>query len=90
MENILGIDQEIFDKNNFVEEFSQDALDLLDRRDKKYLNNILANKEQWKADGFNYISIEKKLNDDEYGVYILADYMLGNPFRFEIVETIIL
>ena len=90
MKNILGIDQEIFDKNNFVEEFSQDALDLLDRRDKKYLNNILANKEQWKADGFNYISIEKKLNDDEYGVYILADYMLGNPFRFEIVETIIL
>ena len=90
MKNILGIDQEIFDKNNFVEEFSQDALDLLDRRDKKYLNNILANKEQWKADGFNYISIEKNLNDDEYGVYILADYMLGNPFRFKIVETIIL
>ena len=90
MKNILGIDQEIFNKNNFVEEFSQDALDLLDRRDKKYLNNILANKEQWKADGFNYISIEKNLNDDEYGVYILADYMLGNPFRFEIVETIIL
>ena len=90
MKNILEIDQEIFDKNNFVEEFSQDALDLLDRRDKKYLNNILANKEQWKADGFNYISIEKNLNDDEYGVYILADYMLGNPFRFEIVETIIL
>ena len=90
MKNILGIDQEIFDKNNFVEEFSQDALDLLDRRDKKYLNNILANKEQWKADGFNYISIEKNLNDDEYGVYTLADYMLGNPFRFEIVETIIL
>ena len=90
MKNILGIDQEIFDKNNFVEDFSQDALDLLDRRDKKYLNNILANKEQWKADGFNYISIEKNLNDDEYGVYILADYMLGNPFRFEIVETIIL
>ena len=90
MKNILGIDQEIFDKNNFVEEFSQDALDLLDRRSEKYLNNILANKEQWKADGFNYISIEKNLNDDEYGVYILADYMLGNPFRFEIVETIIL
>ena len=90
MKNILGLDQEIFNKNNFVEEFSQDALDLLDRRDKKYLNNILANKEQWKADGFNYISIEKNLNDDEYGVYILADYMLGNPFRFEIVETIIL
>ena len=90
MENILGLDQEIFERNNFVEEFSQDALDLLDRRDKKYLNNILANKEQWKADGFNYISIEKNLNDDEYGVYILADYMLGNPFRFEIVETIIL
>ena len=90
MKNILGIDQEIFDKNNFVEDFSQEALDLLDRRDKKYLNNILANKEQWKADGFNYISIEKNLNDDEYGVYILADYMLGNPFRFEIVETIIL
>ena len=90
MKNILGIDQEIFNKNNFVEEFSQEALDLLDRRDKKYLNNILANKKQWKADGFNYISIEKKLNDDEYGVYILADYMLGNPFRFEIVETIIL
>ena len=90
MKNILGIDQEIFDKNNFVEEFSQDALDLLDRRDEKYLNNILANKEQWKADGFKYISIEKNLNDDEYGVYILADYMLGNPFRFEIVETIIL
>ena len=90
MKNILGIDQEIFDKNNFVEEFSQDTLDLLDRRSEKYLNNILANKEQWKADGFNYISIEKNLNDDEYGVYILADYMLGNPFRFEIVETIIL
>ena len=90
MKNILGIDQEIFDKNNFVEEFSQDALDLLDRRDEKYLNNILANKEQWKADGFKYISIEKNLNDDEYGVYILADYMLGNPFRFQIVETIIL
>ena len=90
MKNILGIDQEIFDKNNFVEEFSQDALDLLDRRDEKYLNNILANKEQWKADGFKYISIEKNLNDDEYGVYTLADYMLGNPFRFEIVETIIL
>ena len=90
MKNILGIDQEIFDKNNFVEEFSQDALDLLDRRSKKYLNNILADREQWKADGFNYISIEKNLNDDEYGVYILADYMLGNPFRFEIVETIIL
>ena len=90
MKNILGIDQEIFDKNNFVEEFSQDTLDLLDRRDKKYLNNILANKEQWKADGFKYISIEKNLNDDEYGVYTLADYMLGNPFRFEIVETIIL
>ena len=90
MKNILGLDQEIFNKNNFVEEFSQDALDLLDRRGKKYLNNILANKEQWKADGFNYISIEKNLNDDEYGVYILADYMLGNPFRFEIVETIIL
>lgn len=90
MKNILGIDQEIFDKNNFVEEFSQDTLDLLDRRDKKYINNILANKKQWKADGFKYISIEKKLNDDEYGVYILADYMLGNPFRFEIVETIIL
>lgn len=90
MENILGLDQEIFDKNNFVEEFSQDALDLLDRRDKKYLNNILANKEQWKVDGFKYISIEKNLNDDEYGVYILADYMLGNPFRFKIVETIIL
>lgn len=90
MENILGIDQEIFDKNNFVEEFSQEALDLLDRRSKKYLNNILADREQWKADGFNYISIEKNLNDDEYGVYILADYMLGNPFRFEIVETIIL
>ena len=90
MKNILGIDQEIFNKNNFVEEFSQDALDLLDRRDKKYLNNILADREQWKADGFKYISIEKNLNDDEYGVYILADYMLGNPFRFEIVETIIL
>ena len=90
MKNILGIDQEIFDKNNFVEEFSQDTLDLLDRRSEKYLNNILANKEQWKADGFKYISIEKNLNDDEYGVYILADYMLGNPFRFEIVETIIL
>ena len=90
MKNILGIDQEIFNKNNFVEEFSQEALDLLDRRDKKYLNNILANKEQWKVDGFKYISIEKNLNDDEYGVYILADYMLGNPFRFEIVETIIL
>ena len=90
MKNIFGIDQKIFDKNNFVDEFSQDALDLLDRRDRKYLNNILANKEQWKVDGFNYISIEKKLNDDEYGVYILADYMLGNPFRFEIVETIIL
>ena len=37
MNNVLGIDQEIFDRNNFVEEFSQDALDLLDRRDKKYL-----------------------------------------------------
>ena len=90
MKNILGIDQEIFNKNNFVKEFSQDTLDLLDRRDKKYLNNILANKEQWKADGFKYISIEKNLNDDEYGLYTLADYMLGNPFRFEIVETIIL
>ena len=90
MKNILGIDQEIFDKNNFVEEFSQDTLDLLDRRDKKYLNNIIANKEQWKVDGFKYISIEKNLDGDEYGVYILADYMLGNPFRFEIVETIIL
>ena len=90
MANILGLDQEIFERNNFVEEFSQDALDLLDRRSKKYLNNILADREQWKADGFNYISIEKNLNDDEYGVYILADYMLGNPFRFEIVETIIL
>ena len=90
MKNIFGIDQKIFDKNNFVEEFSQDALDLLDRRDKKYLNNILADREKWKADGFKYISIEKNLNDDEYGVYTLADYMLGNPFRFQIVETIIL
>ena len=90
MKNIFGIDQEIFDKNNFVDKFSQEALDLLDRRSKKYLNNILANKKQWKVDGFKYISIEKNLNDEEYGVYILADYMLGNPFRFEIVETIIL
>ena len=90
MKNIFGIDQEIFDKNNFVDKFSQEALDLLDRRSKKYLNNILADRDQWKADGFKYISIEKNLNDDEYGVYILADYMLGNPFRFEIVETIIL
>ena len=90
MNNVLGIDQEIFDRNNFVEEFSQDALDLLDRRDKKYLNNILNKKKKWKADGFKYISIEKNLDGDEYGVYTLADYMLGNPFRFEIVETIIL
>lgn len=90
MNNVLGIDQKIFNKNNFVEEFSQDALDLLDRRDKKYLNNILADREKWKADGFKYVSIEKNLDGDEYGVYTLAYYMLGNPFRFEIVETIIL
>ena len=90
MKNILGIDQEIFDKNNFVEDFSQDALDLLDRRSKKYLNNILADREQWKADGFKYISIEQNLDGDDYGVYTLADYMFGNPFRFGIVETIAL
>lgn len=90
MENILGLDQEIFERNNFVEEFSQDALDLLDRRSKKYLNNILADREQWKADGFKYISIEQNLDGDDYGVYTLADYMLGNPFRFGIVETIAL
>ena len=90
MKNILGIDQEIFNKNNFVEEFSQEALDLLDRRSKKYLNNILADREQWKADGFKYISIEQNLDGDDYGVYTLADYMLGNPFRFGIVETIAL
>ena len=90
MENILGLDQEIFERNNFVEEFSQDALDLLDIRSKKYLNNILADREQWKADGFKYISIEQNLDGDDYGVYTLADYMLGNPFRFGIVETIAL
>lgn len=90
MENILGLDQEIFERNNFVEEFSQEALDLLDRRSKKYLNNILADREQWKADGFKYISIEQNLDGDDYGVYTLADYMLGNPFRFGIVETIAL
>ena len=90
MENILGLDHEIFERNNFVEEFSQDALDLLDRRSKKYLNNILADREQWKADGFKYISIEQNLDGDDYGVYTLADYMLGNPFRFGIVETIAL
>ena len=90
MKNILGIDQEIFNKNNFVKEFSQDTLDLLDRRSKKYLNNILADREQWKADGFKYISIEQNLDGDDYGVYTLADYMLGNPFRFGIVETIAL
>lgn len=90
MNNVLGIDQEIFDRNNFVEEFSQESLDLLDRKSKRYLNNILDDREQWKADGFKYVSIEKNLDGDEYGVYTLADYMLGNPFRFEIVETIIL
>ena len=90
MNNVLGIDQEIFNKNNFVEEFSQETLDLLDRRDKKYLNNILAAREKGTSEGFKYISIEKNLDGDEYGVYTLADYMLGNPFRFEIVETIIL
>ena len=34
MNNVLGLDQEIFDRNNFVEEFSQETLDLLDRREK--------------------------------------------------------
>lgn len=90
MNNVLGIDKEVFERNNFVEEFSDNAKSLLSDDTREYLEKILANKDLFKSKGNKYVSIEQKLDERYYMVTVYTDNYINNQFRSGIVETIAL
>ena len=82
MNNVLGLDQEIFDRNNFVEEFSQETLDLLDRKSKRYLNNILAKIEAQNLGYSECLLLNQEGNVAECSgdnVFIVSDGVVYTP-----------
>lgn len=86
MNNVLGLDKEVFERHNFVEELSENAKSLLSDESRKYLEN----KDLFKSKGNKYVSIEQKLDEKYYMVTVYTDNYINNPFRSGIVETIAL